>query len=274
MIKYAVVLVSLTLTLTACSSAKVDPNDPDAREVQTKDSKIVDTPDNELFEKGKDYFDRGYYSTAKEAFTSLRDSYPFSPYTEIAQIRLAEIEFEKEKFDAAALLFIEVLKKYPASGQREYLMMQIGRSYHLAYRGTGRDIEPIRKALDNYEAALRAYPDGKYSEQIRQYAREAGQSLVEHERTIMEFYRRQGNETAFMARRTVFDEKWQPLLDGLNQQNKEEGGETQEAKTPSKPSIIESRRKQPDARETQPDKNESRPEDQPEDAKAPFESLL
>lgn len=232
------------LFLNGCSSGSVNPDDPDAHEIQSEDSKIVDTPDTELFEKGKSYFESGSYNAAKEAFSSLRDSYPFSPYTELAQIRLAEIEFEKEKFDAAALLFTEVLKKYPASTRREYLMMQIARSHHLAYRGAGRDIDPIKKALNGYETVLRAYPKGKYSQSAREYAREAGLALVEHERLIMDFYRDRGEDKAYEARKKLFAEKWQPLLDDLERQEASDKSTEQEPPLPSQPEIITSKRQQ------------------------------
>ena len=101
--KFLVASAVFTLAaLSACSSSS-QPEPEDATEVKETAGEIVDTPSDELFDLAKAYYSSGMTDLAKSSFASLKDSYPFGPYAEFAETKIADCEFNSGIYAAAAV---------------------------------------------------------------------------------------------------------------------------------------------------------------------------
>lgn len=201
------------LALAACSSST--PSEPTPTEIKVSDKELRDAPEEVLLIEGKRLYRAGLYSVAQESFDSLRLNYPNSPYAEFAEIKVADSHFETRDFQAAAGLFEDFLKNHPASQAVPYALLRAGRSYQLVNQGVGRDTAPLEKALELYERVIREYPNTVYAQEARSFRESTRQVLADYERFVMDFYKKQANEKALLARQKAFDARWKdiPLQD-------------------------------------------------------------
>ncbi|MBX7145191.1 MAG: outer membrane protein assembly factor BamD [Oligoflexia bacterium] len=197
------------IALVACSSST--PSEPTATEIKISDKELRDAPEAVLMNEGKRLYRAGLFSVAQESFDSLRLNYPNSPYAEFAEIKVADSHFETREYPAAAGLYEDFLKNHPASPAVPYALLRAGRSYQLVNQGVGRDTAPLEKALEFYERVIREYPSTVYAQEARNFRESTRRVLAEYERFVMEFYKKQNNQKALLARQHTFEERWKDL---------------------------------------------------------------
>lgn len=195
--------------LSSCSST-TETVEPEAAPEELANSlgPLSDTPEGELFQTAKRHFEVGLYSVSRTSFETLRDSYPVGAFSEFAEIKAADSYFEASEYDAAAVMYEELLKNRPASEAVPYLLLRTARSYQLANNGVGRDTAPLVKSLQFYGKLLTQYPNSPYSEGAEALKKQVEEVLAAYEKEVIEFYKKQGKETAVQARSSEFESKW------------------------------------------------------------------
>src|SRR5690606_5146246 len=98
---------------------------------------------------------------------ALRDGYPLGPYTEFAEIKIADTHFFLRNYADAAPYYEQLLQNRSSSQSAAYLTLQAGRSYHLSNKGLGRDASALEKALTFYERVVEQFPRSLYAEAAR-----------------------------------------------------------------------------------------------------------
>jgi outer membrane protein assembly factor BamD len=200
--------LALVLMQQGCSSKE----EAKITEIPTTAGTVKEEPATLLFEQGKRQFSLGTFLVARETFQSLIDSYPLSPYTEFAEIKIADTFFELNDFADAALKYEEVLTKHPGSTAVPYLLLRAGRSHHLSSKGPGRDTTPLRKALEHYDKLLSAYPDSMYADAAGKFKRKVQLSLVKHVELVAAYYKKRNYQAAYEARQDSLKKEWGDLL--------------------------------------------------------------
>ncbi len=168
----------------------------------------VDTPEHVLFERATRFYESGLYPEAMEVFQLLKDGYPFGPYAEFSEVKLADCSFQNTDYTTAATRYEEFVKQHPGSDSTEYAAMQIGRSYQLAHKGLGRDSSVLEKALTNYDVFLKKYPNSPYRYGVGKFRDETVKSIVETERLVIAFYKKLGKDAASAAREESIRARW------------------------------------------------------------------
>jgi outer membrane protein assembly factor BamD len=217
------------LPLTACSSSKATP-EPEATEVKLSDAELRDAPEGVLFNDARRLYKAGLYSVSVESFDSLRLNYPNSPYAEFAEIKVADGNFETKEFATAANQYEEFVKNHPISPNVPYMLFRAGRSHQLLNRGVGRDVAPLKKALELYKRVLTNHPDSIYASEAKLRYDEVLSQIAAHEKFVMDFYKKQNNEKALQARQQKFEREWAHL--NLKNLPSEELG------TPAAPTMV------------------------------------
>jgi len=197
--------------ISGCSTTEPEPP-AEAVEVKSKAASTVDAPEAELLYAAKRLYAAGLYSVAIENFESLRNGYPQGPYAEFAEIKVADGHFELREYDLAVQTYEGFLKDRPASTTLPYAMLRAGRSYHLSFKGLGRDTAPLVKALEWYDRLIATYPDSVYALTGRQFRIEVIDQLAESDLMIAEFYRKADELRAAEARENQYREKWSPII--------------------------------------------------------------
>lgn len=208
-------LLLLLCLVAACSSneAQLDKEIPDGKDSKKSDSTFtVDTPENELFVKGKDFYKSGLYSVAEESFEALRNGYPLGPYAEFAAIKIADAHFEEGEYTEAAQAYEDFIKDRPASSALPYILMRAGRSYQLGSRGIGRDSQPLEKANAHYQRLLTEFPNSVYAAAAVQYRIDTIAMLKASEQRVADYYAKQGYLDASRARMQHIEQNVEPQL--------------------------------------------------------------
>ncbi|RMG42181.1 MAG: outer membrane protein assembly factor BamD [Candidatus Dadabacteria bacterium] len=194
---------------------------PEVVEVPDPVARAVDTPEEALFREGKYYYSTGLYSEARDKFDSLRYGYPLSPYLEFAEIKAADSQFAISEYEAAAERYLEFIKNHPLSPAVPYAMLQAGRSFEMLNRGVGRDPQPLEKARKQYSELLKEHPNSIYSSVAKKYLLRVNKKIAEHNRLVMQFYKKRGKHNAFEHRQKIFKSQYAHYLNNGNASLKE-----------------------------------------------------
>jgi len=140
------------------------------------------------------------YPKAIELFQEVIDNYPYSEYATLAELKIADIYFDQEKFDEAASYYQDFVELHPTHDQVPYALYQHGLCSFERMTSADRDQTATRDAMAQFEALLEGYPDSEYATDARARLSEASDLLAHHDIEVGDFYL-QRNECHSAARR-------------------------------------------------------------------------
>jgi outer membrane protein assembly factor BamD len=142
----------------------------------------------ELAMKGMDEFDDGNYKKAIENFQKLKDIYPFSRYSILAELKLGDAHYRIEQYEDAVFAYEEFEKLHPRNEAIPYVIYQIGRCHFDRISTPDRDQTAARKALEAFQRLQKQYPNDPYSRSAAEHLVACQKSLAGHEFGIGQFY--------------------------------------------------------------------------------------
>jgi outer membrane assembly lipoprotein YfiO len=182
-------IVCLAL-LSACSSTSSSPSpDPDVKEIKPKDA-IEDEsgPEADIFAEGKRLYQAEMYSLARNSFESIRDRFSLGAYGNYTQVKIADTYYYNNEYNEAAKFYEGYLKSYPSSPDAPYIELQAARAHVHSANGTGRDRQPLERALAIYDEMVKKYTGTPYA--------------------VINFYKQRENEAAVADREKLYQERW------------------------------------------------------------------
>jgi outer membrane assembly lipoprotein YfiO len=195
--------------LSACWSSSSSGPDGEAKELTAKDStETEDLPEPELIHTSKQMYEARMFSLARSNLQSLKDRYPMGAHAAFAEIKLADSYFYNGEYNEAAKFYEAFLKNYPGSVDAPYVELQAARSHLASARGTGRDREPLERAITLYDGVVSHYPGTSYASTAERERVPVIQQLAEYDQFIIDFYKQQENEAAVRVREKQFKERW------------------------------------------------------------------
>ena len=187
--------VSACVILSACWSSSSSSPEGEAKELTAKDStETEDLPEPELIHTSKQMYEARMFSLARSNLQNLKDRYPLGAHAVFAEIKLADSYFYNGEYNDAAKFYEAFLKNYPGSIDAAYVELQAARSHLASSRGTGRDREPLERALTLYDGVVSHYPGTSYASSADRERAPVIQQLAEYDQFILDFYRKQENE--------------------------------------------------------------------------------
>jgi outer membrane protein assembly factor BamD len=242
--------ILFVLFLSGCSSK--DPLEP--TELLSKEEKerleiSLDTPENQLLEDGKKYYNSELYTLARQNFESLRTGYPNSPFVDFAEIKIADCMFEAGSYTDAAKSYEDFTKRRPTHPSNAYMLYRAAQSQQLSHTGVGRDPTPLKKAIEIYDRILRDYPNSEYQSGIIQKKKEAVEALVAHEQRIEKYYTKKDLDQAARARASNVEASLVPVLSSLQALAKDSPTGSEDSK--EVPEGIEIEKNTPESKQTQ-----------------------
>ncbi len=150
----------------------------------------------QLVERARRHFEKGYYELAEKDFQEIRDRYPDSPYALWAELKLADCKFFSGRYLEAVVLYQEFEKLHPTNEAVPYVIFQIGTCYYRMMLSPDRDQTYTRKAIEAYRRLIDNYPDSPYVYEAKRRIARARERLAEHEWYVARFYFRTGRYRA------------------------------------------------------------------------------
>jgi len=146
-----------------------------------------ETP-RELARVGMIYFQEKDYNKAIETFQKIRDLHPFSPYTILAELKIADSHYYKKDYEEALAEYEDFEKLHPRNEVVPYVIYQMGMCHFNRMLGIDRDKTATYEALQLFERLVRTYPKSKYAAQAKERIKECREVLARHEFYVGKFY--------------------------------------------------------------------------------------
>ncbi len=151
-------------------------------------SSLRPTTADGLVAEAMDEFSYGRYAKAYARFEEIQDRYPFSEYSLLAELKMADCKFYMGDYDEAVALYEEFEDNHPTNEAVPYVMFQIGMSHFKKIDTIDRDPAGAYDSIEAFSRLLRSYPDSPYNEEVRARIAAARDFLARHELYVAEFY--------------------------------------------------------------------------------------
>lgn len=190
-------LVSALVLVGACSAFETNLQDTEVSYQSTA---------RQNFDEGDAAFKAERYAEAIKFFEHVKNKFPYSKYAVLADLRMADAHFEREKWLEAADAYRLFVRFHPRHEQVPYATWRVALSYYkemqkgffLLPAAHETDLASTNDAIRAFDDYLSRYPDGEHVEEARKLRTEARGRLAEHDLYAAKFY--------------VQREKWQGAL--------------------------------------------------------------
>ena len=136
------------------------------------------------------------YEGAENAFEEIKRRYSFTSFAPLAELKLADINFEREEYQEAIANYDEFIKMHPGHKETPYAIYKKGLSYFNQIGGKDRDLTPTEAALEVFAMLLARYPESSYVKEVSAKIETCKETLAENEFYIAEFYFKKRNYSA------------------------------------------------------------------------------
>jgi outer membrane protein assembly factor BamD len=147
------------------------------------------------------------WEDARALFAEVRKTFPYSRYATLAEIRIADVDFEQEKYPDAVSGYREFIQNHRTDRDVEYARYRIAKALFRDIDDTvllppaeERDQGTALEAYKELGAFARENPKSRYSDDVRKMLDAVTGRLVRHELYVARFYLRQDEYAATIAR--------------------------------------------------------------------------
>jgi outer membrane protein assembly factor BamD len=147
------------------------------------------------------------WQDAKALLAEVKRLFPYSRYARLAELRLADIEFEQEKFSDAITLYRDFASSHKNDPEIEYARYRVSKSLFRDIDDTlllppaeERDQATTFDAFKELRAFLREFPKSRYKDDVTYMLDVVTGRLVRHELYVARFYLRRDEFEATVAR--------------------------------------------------------------------------
>ncbi len=155
---------------------------------------------SELMDLGEKNYKERRYAEASEIFQRVKDRYPYSNYAPIAELRLADVHYERQEFEDAYLVYDEFERLHPKNERIPYVMYKKGMCEFEQVTTMDREQTHVFKARRDFERLIRRFPEDAYSIKGRKHLRQCLIYLSERELSVGNFYFKMGKYRAALNR--------------------------------------------------------------------------
>lgn len=150
-------------------------------------SSTPDTPDG-MAMTALDEFNRGEYSDALKLFEEIKERFPFSPHSLLAELKAADCQYYMKHYPEAIGLYQGFESNHPTNEALSYVLFQIGMSYYQQIDTVDRDPGAATDAIAAFEKQVKAFPESPYRTESDARRLAALNFLANHEFYVAMFY--------------------------------------------------------------------------------------
>lgn len=162
-------LTILLLTLTSCSTGPV----------------LTDT---EYSQKANEAMQTGYYDLAIQQYQKLLEEYPFSDYSEEAQLKIGQAQYQNKQYAEAIASFQDFQRMHPTNPNLALTEYYTALAYMDQMGTRDRDQRAAENAQAHFRSVIERYPDSPFTAEAQQKLKGCRETLADHEFSIAKFY--------------------------------------------------------------------------------------
>lgn len=163
------------------------------------------------------------YMTAEKYFEYVKTKYPFLDASREAELRLADVSFEREYWTEARDRYTVFVKLHPTFFRVDYAAYRAALTYYrdmpsqlfFLPPSAEKDQTQVKGAFDSLDTFVKTYPDSTYVPEAKKYMVEARERLIQHELYVANFYEKRGHLAGAAGRLEVVVTKY-PGADQAN----------------------------------------------------------
>lgn len=133
------------------------------------------------------------YGDAIKAFQKLKDQYPYSKYSILAELKLGDAHFYKKNYSEAAIAYEEFARLHPRNEVIPYVLYQVGMCHFLSFSTIDRDQEETQQAIEAFQRVIQTHPKSDYAKKAKKQLFECQKRAVAREFYVGQFYYRSGS---------------------------------------------------------------------------------
>jgi outer membrane protein assembly factor BamD len=142
----------------------------------------------ELAFEGSSAFISKNYKEAVNAYTDLKDWYPFSKYAILAELKIADAYYHLKSYDEAILAYEAFEKMHPKNDAIPYVIYQTGLCWFNQLDMIDRDHMPARNSMAQFNRLIDQYPASQYAQKANDHIQKGMENLSGHELYVADFY--------------------------------------------------------------------------------------
>lgn len=173
--------------------------------------KPVEESPRDFAESGQEAMRNKEYSKAIVLFTKLKNDFPFSPYTTMAELSLSDAYFLDGKYLLAEEAYKEFESLHPKHEAIPYVLFQIGRSNFEQFRSIDRPLESLTEALQFFLRLQESYPNTPQAVSAVEFITKTRRLMAEQELYVADFYWRSERYGSAWKRYTYVTENFKDV---------------------------------------------------------------
>lgn len=168
-----------------------------------------------LYDRGVAKMEKDNCVEAVKLFEKLRSQYPFTSESILAELRIADCDFQQQNYAQASVRYKEFAKNHSAHPEVDYatfrnalsVYKRIPKSWFILPPVWERDQVATKEALSKFRAFMKAYPGSEYVEEAQALAIDCMKQLAKHELYVAEYYLKKKKYDGALARvQTVIED--------------------------------------------------------------------
>lgn len=175
---YLLIAASVTAFL-ACSGCST-----------TKKKDIYERTPADLLAEGQEKLDKAEFKSATKLLQAIKDRYPYSKESIIAELKLADSLFRRKEYDSALENYNEFERLHPKDKDIPYILYQKGLCHFNQIKSMDREQTQVALARDEFEGLVKRFPNNEYSLKAREKIRQCLVYQAEYELYVGIFYYR------------------------------------------------------------------------------------
>jgi outer membrane protein assembly factor BamD len=128
------------------------------------------------------------YDIAIMDYQKLLEEYPFSDYSEEAQLKIGQAQYLNKQYAEAIASFQDFQRMHPTNANLSLTEYYTALAYMDQMGSQDRDQRAAENAEAHLQSVLARYPDSPYAEEAKKKLKECRESLANHEFSIAKFY--------------------------------------------------------------------------------------
>ncbi len=173
---------------------------------------------DENLKLGQESLDSKNYVEAQKYFDFVKSKYPYLEAATTAELKLGDVDFEREKYLEARDRYVNFIKLHPTHPKIDYAAYRASLTHYkdmpsdffLLPPSAEKDQAEVRSASVALADFIRNYPQSEYTEDAKKTLDEVRRRLAKHELYVANFYKRR--------------ERWQAVVGRLNVVARDFGG--------------------------------------------------
>ncbi|RNC66601.1 MAG: outer membrane protein assembly factor BamD [Desulfuromonadales bacterium] len=166
----------------------------------TTSSEPVSRTPEALAKEAEEFQSSQRYEDAIAQWKKVRESYASPELTTLAEINIADAQFNNGAYIESAASYEEFRKLHPSHEKAAYALYRQGLSYYMQIHGIDTDQTPVTNTVTMFESFLRIYPTSVYAKDVRDKLEICRMKQVEYEVYVARFYFRTDRYNAAIKR--------------------------------------------------------------------------